>query len=414
MDQAVSAPQAERPAHVPEHLVFPFDYNLDAGLKTDPQQRAAELAAAAPPIFWTPYNRGHWVVLPYEPASDALRDPDHFSSEHFPADKYEALMAQLPENQRAPAPIPICVDPPVHTGLRMPLMSIFSPKAAAAMRNDIQALADRLVDAIKPNGRCEFVREVAEPFPVEIFLKMFGMPEERAREYRDLAKELLSGLQGDMADSLRRNRKLSDLMRDTILDRRDNPKDDVISKLWQLELDGQPMTLSVMESYCVTLFLGGLDTVVNALGFGVGHLAKHPELQAELRAHPERAPNAVEELLRMYGIVSPVRLVKQALNFHGVEFKQGEIVMMFVPSIGIDAKIYENPRQVDLQRNARSHMTFATGPHFCVGAHLARLELAIMYQTMVSKLPTFRIDPDRPPAFHGGVVSGPTSLNLVW
>jgi cytochrome P450 len=203
-------------------------------------------------------------------------------------------------------------------------------------------------------------------------------------------------------------------MRDTVLDRRENPKDDIISKLWKLEIDGEPMTLNVIESYCVVLFLGGLDTVVNALTLGVRHLAEHPELQAELRADPELIPGAVEEFLRCYAIVSPIRKVTAPTDFHGVQFNKGDMVMLFAPGAGYDASAYPDPHKFDPRRNGPTHLAFATGPHFCVGSSLARLELAIMYATILKRLPEFRIDPERPPTFHGGVVNGPTSLHLVW
>ena len=119
-------------------------------------------------------------MLPYQAQLDAFRNWEVFSSEHFSPEEFELMMAALPEEQRVPAPIPICVDPPLHTKLRAPLVSTFTPKAVKELATQVRELAERLIGDIADNGRCEFMREVADLYPVEIFLKMFGLPLEHA------------------------------------------------------------------------------------------------------------------------------------------------------------------------------------------------------------------------------------------
>lgn len=407
-------PLATKPVHVPDALVYRFDYNRDTGFAKAPHQRAAELLAKAPPIFWTPHNGGHWMILRHRIALDALRETDRLSSEFISRKDYQALMASWPEELRAAQPIPITVDPPDHSRLRAPLAAAFTPSAVNAMQKNIAAFAAELVDRVVPKGHCDFMPEVAEVYPVEIFLKLFGLPVEREREYRDIAKYLLSVVQFDFEANARRNRLVADLMRSTLIDRRDNPKDDLISRMWQFEPEGEPISLDLMESYCIVLFLGGLDTVVNALGFGVIHLAQHTELQQRLRDETDIMPNVVEDLLRRYSIVSPIRHSTRDQTFHGVEFRKGELVMVFTPSTAIDDEAFPEPDRLRLEKRNIGHLTFGGGPHFCLGAHLARMELAAMYHALVTRLPAFRIDPDYPPTFHGGLITGPTSLNLRW
>src|SRR3546814_11580157 len=113
-------------------------------------------------------------------------------------------------------------------------------------------------------------------------------------------------------------------------------KNDIISMLWGLEIEGEPMTYDLIQSYCVILFIAGLDTVVNALGFGVRHLATDAALQKDLRADPSLIPAATEELLRRYSFVAPVRVMKRDLEFQGVQIKEGERVMMFLPSASLE------------------------------------------------------------------------------
>ncbi|MDR3417159.1 MAG: cytochrome P450 [Nevskia sp.] len=414
MNSAAMANKVRRPAHVTDSLVYEFDYNKDAEYCKDPHARAADLARNAPPIFWTPFNGGHWMFQAYGAVADALRDYQAFSSEHFSPEAFASMMVALPEEERIPAPVPICIDPPLHARLRHPLYSTFSPKSVSAREGEIRALAERLIDRIAGTGRCEFQHEVSDIYPVEIFLGMFGLPVEKEREYRELAKRHLSVISPDLAENMIMMKSIATVMRETIIERQDNRRNDIISLLWSLEIDGAPMTLDLMLSYCVILFIAGLDTVVNALGFGVRHLALDAALQRELRANPELIPSASEEILRRYSFVAPIRIMKKDYVFHGVQLKEGERVMMFIPSASVDASIYPHPTVFDIRRERLSHLAFGTGPHICLGSHLARLELKIMYETILNKLPEFRLDPDHPPTFHGSIIAGPSSIHLVW
>jgi cytochrome P450 len=370
----------KKPDHIPDPLVYNFDYNTDPEYCRDPHARAVDLLKTAPPIFWTPFNGGHWIFQKYNDVFDALRDYETFSSEHFSPEEFEMMMAAMPEDQRIPAPVPISVDPPLHGKLR----------------------------------RCEFQHDVSDVYPVEIFLVMFGLPVEKEREYRELAKKHLTVIKPDIAESMLKMKSIADVMRETIIERRENPKDDIISLLWSLEIEGEPMKLDLMLSYCVILFIAGLDTVVNALGFGVRHLAMDTELQRELRANPELIRDASEELLRRYAFVAPMRVLKKSTNFRGAQLEKGELVMMFLPSASVDETVYSSPTTFDMQREKFSHLSFGAGPHVCLGANLARRELRIMYETLLKKLPEFRLDPERPPTFHGSIIAGPSTIHLVW
>ena len=408
------SPCAEQPVHVPDSLVYDFDYNADPAYIEHPHARVLDLIEHAPSIFWTPRNGGHWVVLPYQPMLDAFRNWEVFSSEHFSPEEFELMMAALPEEQRVPAPIPICVDPPLQSKLRAPLVSTFTPKAVNGLETQVRALAERLVDGIAGNGGCEFMHEVADVYPVEIFLQMFGLPLEREREYREFAKQQLSAASPDPMAAMSMLRGIADVMRDTVLDRRDNPRDDMISRMWAADIDGEPMSFEIMQSYCAILFIAGLDTVVNSMGFGVHHLAANPDLQDELRRDPGLIGGASRELMRYYGFVGPMRVLKRDTDFYGVSFRQGDLVQLFTPASGHDRSVFPDPEVFDPRREGPQHLAFAIGPHFCLGAHLARLELDTFYEVMLARLPTFRLDPDRPPRYHGGLIAGVSRLELVW
>jgi cytochrome P450 len=413
--QASVSPAVSKPAHVPDELVYDFDMFRDPAYVANPHQRILDLVKHAPPVFWTPRNGGHWMLLSHAANFNASRDTERFSSEFIKRDELAAMKAKLPPGMpHIPLPIPINVDPPEHSKYRQPLQRVFSPKAILAIKDNITALATELVDKIKPLGRSEFMKEVAEPLPVRVFLKMLGLPLDRQDEYRAIVSAHLSDPSPDPRAIIPKLQRIAASMRDTFLARRDNPQDDIISLLWKIEIDGKPTTLEDMENYGVLLFIAGLDTVMNGIGHGVRHLAMHPELQEQLRTHPKLVPEATEELLRRYTFTVPPRIVAQDMVFEGAPMKSGERAMLFLPAADLDPKEYRDSENFDLNRENKVHIAFNAGPHRCLGSHLARVELQVIYEVLVNRLPTFRLDPQHPPTFHCGHVVGVDSLHLLW
>ncbi len=403
---------AARPDHVPANLVHDFDLLTDPALTIDPHGRYERLMAEAPPIFWTPRNGGHWMLNRFELTFDAARDWETFSSqpEYFSMTDYAAQSGP----DRTPLPIPILIDPPMHGKFRAPLNRIFAPKALGDLSMKIRALAIDLIDQVAGDGRCEFMRAIGEPLPVQIFLRLMGLPVENQAEYRDLVDRQMSSAEDDHEGSQRILREMGHVMKDAILDRRQNPKDDLISALWAIEIDGAPVTLEQVEDYCVLLFSGGLDTVMNALGFGVRHMAIDQGFQARLRASPELIPEAVEELLRRYAFLQGVRRVARDVEFHGVQLRYGEHVLLNLAGAHSDPRHWDNPTEVDLDREDKAHITFSAGPHRCVGSHLARIELRTVYEEFLRRIPTFHLDESKPARFRGGKVLGVRHLDIVW
>jgi cytochrome P450 len=409
------SPAAPKPAHVPDSLVVDFDLFKDPELLKDPHARALDLVTHAPPVFWTPRQGGHWVFVGHEANFELGRDWESFTSQPIPEAQRQAMMAAMPPGMpHIPQPVPITVDPPEHTKFRVVLNSVFSPKAMNALKDDIRQRARRLIAAIRPQGRAEFMGAVAEPMPVQVFLKVLGLPLERQAEYRAMVKTHLATLDMDPAQSIQKIRSIAEVMRPTFEERRENPQDDMISYLWQAKVDGRPTTMEDMENFGVLLFIAGLDTVMNGIGFGVKHLAQDLPLQQRLRANPELIADAAEELLRRYTFTVPTRKVAKDLTFLGVEMKAGERVDMFLPGADLDPKRFAQPSKYDLDREDKVHIAFATGPHRCVGSHLARIELQILYEELLAGLPEFKLDPEKPPTYTGGHILGITTLDLVW
>jgi len=406
------SPAVPRPDHVPESLMYDFDMFHDPAYVADPHTRIVDLIKTAPPIFWTPRNGGHWMLVSHAANFEAARDIEGFSNELMPQSLIDEILAQLPpEMGRIPMAFPITLDPPAHTKYRLPLQRVFSPKTINALQDSIRTLAKELIEEFADRGHCDVMTEIAELFPVEVFLKMLGLPLEKLAEYRDMVAAHLKN--SDPMHAVVTLQQVAAAMHDTIIDRRDNPQDDILSMLWKVEIDDKPITVEDIENYGVLLFIAGLDTVMQGIGHGVRHLAMDQELQKKLRENPALIKDASEELLRRYTFTVPPRRIGKDLEFHGVQMKEGERAMLFLPAADLDPKEYADPTSYRLDRES-AHIAFNAGPHRCLGSHLARVELQVLYEELLARVPQFRLDPDKPATFHGGHVIGVDSLNLLW
>jgi cytochrome P450 len=397
---------APRPAHVDPDRVVDFDlfddrrYAEAGGLHAGIYRLAEERDRG---IYWTPRNGGHWFLTDHELIFAAARDPELFSNAHM-------TLPPMPL-ELEPRLIPLTLDPPAHSTYRLPLMRAFSPAMVAALEPGIRAHAIHLIEAIAGDGHCDFVRAIAEPLPVIIFMRLMGMDPARLPECRGWALDMTSSDDDRRADSFV---NVGRMMRELILARQAEPKDDLIGRLVASEIDGQPLAIDELVDYCLLLFIAGLDTVANSLTFGMDHLARHPALQARLRAEPERIPEAVEELLRRYGVVVVMRFITRDAIFGGVEIRAGERVMLLLPAGNLDPAVFAEPERFDLDRDANPHLGFNSGPHRCVGSHLARLELRLFYEEWFRRMPEVRRDPAVPVTTRGGLTLALNALPILW
>lgn len=409
-DMSAIVPQ---PGHVPDDAVYDFDMYLDPALLTDPHERVREIVRDAPPVFWTPRNGGHWVVTGFAENYAASRDTESFSSQLMPPEVAEAMMAQLPTDFHIPSPTPITLDPPLHTKFRQPLNAHFSPKAMLARKEEVRDLANELIDGFIEKGQCDFIPEFAEILPVQVFLRILGLPGDRQAEFRDLVHMFLAPITS-LEDSINRSRKVVDAMADIIKAREEDPKDDLISALWATEIDGRKSDYNLMEDFGVLLFIAGLDTVINGIGYGIRHLARNPQLQAELRENPKKVVEAAEEILRRYTFTIPQRRIAKDVELGGWQLKTNDRLSLYLPGADLDEREFESPEKFDLQRENKVHIAFGVGPHRCLGSHLARIELQVAYEQMLARLPEFRLDPEKPARFHAGFILAMDSLPLRW
>jgi cytochrome P450 len=255
------------------------------------------------------------------------------------------------------------------------------------------------------------MQEFAFPFPVSVFLDLIDLPQERMSEFQSWEYALLHV--PDMKAVADAVRNVVGYLREVMAERRRNPGDDFISYGIKAEIDGRRFTDDELIGYCFNLFIGGLDTVSSNIILQFRHLAENPEHQARLRSEPAMIPAAVEEFLRAYAAVTTFRTCVKETEIRGITIKPGDKVAMSTTLANRDPLEFDAPDEVRLERQP-AHISFAYGPHRCIGSHLARREMVIAMEEFLGAMPTFRLKPGIEIETHLGGIIQPNVLPLVW
>lgn len=395
------------PAHVPADRVVDFDIFFPPGAEQDYHAAWLTLAGAGKPgIVWTQRNGGHWIATRGQLIWDLWGDAERLSSE---------VLAVTPGLGEAMRFIPLQQDPPEHSTFRNAVMKGFGSRHIMAMEPEVVELARTLIADLRPHGRCEFVSAFAEILPINIFLMLIGVPTEDRPMLREFGKQLT---RPDGSMTVEELRDAADAYLRPYVEARlaDPSGPDLFSRILANPVAGRPWTFDEAQRMCRNLLFGGLDTVAATLGFVTLHLARNPADQARLRGDPDLIPSAADELMRRYASVSVSRNVVEDIEVDGVMLKAGDIV--YLPSIlhNLDPSRTEQASEVRLDRrlNPIRHATMGNGPHRCVGAGLARMEVIAFLREWLAGMPEFRLDPDLPVTMKGGNVGACTALPLVW
>ena len=392
----------EIPSHIPPELVVEFDRFRAPELQRCPHRGVTELFLRSPDVFYTTGDRGHWVVGRAAVARDMLRQPDKFSSDP----RYN------PANARKPPTLPNQCDPPLHTALRRIINPFFSPAGVQRLEHDVRTLAERLIDEVLPRGRCEFVAEIAQRFPVELFMRMAQVPLDHRVRLIAMVDRFTRA--PDIQERLAALQELGDYLADVIAEREQQPGDDLVSLAVHGQVDGRALTDDEKRGMVTLLFLGGLDTVAAMLSFIMAYLGQNPDQYRRLVADPPLIGNAIEELMRVHGVAGMERGVTQDMSFAGVEFKAGDRLVFLAHIYGLDDELVDDPFRVDFDRPVSSHLVFGSGPHRCVGSHLARLEMRVFIEEWVRRVPQFTVAAQGDLPTRGGLVWSPVAVPLAW
>lgn len=392
------------PAHVPAERVVDFDMYRPEGIEDTLQVAWKRLhAPGIPDLVWTPCNGGHWIATRGDLIRKMFTDYEHFSSE------CPFIPKQAGEEYDF---IPTSMDPPEHRPYRAIISSVVSLPVIERLEDAIRKIAVELVESLRAKGRANFTKDYAEPFPIQVFMKLVNLPESDVPKLKYLSDQIT---RPDGSMSLgEASQHLYDYLSPVIDERRAHPGDDAISAIVQGKVAGRIVTKEEAERMCGLLLVGGLDTVVNFLSFAMQFLAGSPAHRKQLIEQPEAIPTATEELLRRFSLVADGRVVKRDVEIDCVLLKQGDMVLIPQLLTGLDERENACPMHVDFAREKITHTTFGYGPHHCAGAHLARLEVAITLREWLARIPDFEVEPGAVITHQGGVVGSVRALPLVW
>lgn len=320
-------------------------------------------------------------------------------------------------------PYMIDMDDPAHLLRRKLVNAGFTRKRVHAQLPSIETLCDTLIDAVCERGECDFVRDIAAPLPMAVIGDMLGvLPEERSMLLRwsdDLVAGLSSHLDPESATAqavMAAFAGWTEFTRNTITKRRAEPTDDLFSVLVNAEVDGAQMTDDEIIFETLLILIGGDETTRHTLSGGTAQLLRHRDQWELLRREPDRLPVAIEEMLRW---TSPVKNMCRTLTrdteFHGTQLREGEKMLLLFESANFDESMFDEPERFDVTRDPNSHVAFGFGTHFCLGNQLARLELRLMTQRILQRLPDLRLaSGDALPLRPANFVSGLESMPVVF
>ncbi|MBV9840093.1 MAG: cytochrome P450 [Sphingomonadaceae bacterium] len=402
-----SLPPVPRPDHVPEALVVDFDLYDLPGLQDDPQLAMRAFQQSAPDIFWTPRNGGHWVATRAE-------DIDVMQKDHVRFSHHNVVLPKKPDD--APRELPLEVDPPRHTALRRPLTMALLPKVVSKLEASVRSLTVSLIEGFRDKGACEFVSEFAQILPISVFLDLVELPREDRHHLLPIVENSVRARDPDVRQGAQE--AIYRYIGDTVRERRAKPGEDLLSRLINVEVDGGKISEAEAISYATLVLFGGLDTVAGMLAFVARFLALHPEQRRDLAGNVGNEAflrNAIEELLRRHGLANTVREITADMEYKGVRFRKGEVILPPNMLYGLDERKVDDPLKVDFRRRAPiRHAIFGQGPHTCPGAVLARRELKIFLEEWLPRIPDFAITPGKRVRVESGLVFGVLELHLCW
>jgi cytochrome P450 len=394
-----ATPAVER--SIPQHLVVDFDAFRPAEPGSDPFLVLQKLQQG-PEIVWTPHNGGHWIATHGETVKAIIDDPVRFSS--------SSILIATPN--RDPL-VPAEYDPPLHGPLRKPLMLAFLPKHVKRWTLEAQDLAVKLIEGLKPHGGCEFMSEFAAHLPVIVFLRIVALPLEDREKLVTWVKQVLQ--RSDLAALATAHQNINQYI-DALTDERlAHPGDDLFSQAISADIGGRPMTLTEARGLGRTVLLAGLDTVAALLGWTARYLAQNPAARRRILDEPRIIPRVIEEMLRRYSVANIARVVREDMEYRGVQMRAGEQIYLPTCMHGIDKEIFSDPLNVDFDRpDSHKHLGLGSGIHRCVGAPLAHAEMKIFLEEWLTRIPEFSLDPDNPPIRVTGIVHSHETLHLIW
>ncbi|MET0189492.1 MAG: cytochrome P450 [Pseudonocardia sediminis] len=370
-----------------------------------------------------PAGPGFWAVTRYDDVRHVLRSPQDFSSSLGATQIRDPDPDDLPFIRR----MILNMDPPEQVRLRTLVTGAFTRRRMEAFSEVVAARAARLLDAVADDGGCELTSQVTDDFPLQNLSDLLGVPDadrpellrwtNRVIGYQDPehaevqtdehGRPLNPRSPAALADMFGYAESLAEL-------KRREPADDVMTALVQAEVDGESLTDAELKMFFFLLVIAGNDTVRSALPGGVLALVEHPEAYERLRTDPSLLPGAIEEMLRWNPpVLTFRRTATRDLTLAGREIAAGDKVVVYHCSAHRDERRFPDPDVFDIDRTPNEHLAFGQGPHLCLGAHFARLQMRVFFTGFLTRLPAVGLDGE-PRRLTSNFINGLTRLPLRW
>src|SRR6202048_3626163 len=294
----------------------------------------------------------------------------------------------------------IDMDDPQHLLRRKLVNAGFTRKRVKDLEASIRSLCDTLIDAVCERGECDFVWDLAAPLPMAVIGDMLGVRPEERKMFLKWSDDLVSflsstGGQENFQVTLDAFAAYSEYMMRMIAARKEEPTDDLVSVLVHAEVEGSRLEDHQIVTEVLLLLIGGDETTRHTLSGGTRQLLRHPDQHQRLANDLELLPNAIEEMLRWTAPVKNMaRTITAGTEFHGTALKEGEKMLLLFESANFDENMFDEPESFNIERYPNNHLAFGFGTHFCLGNQLARLELSIMQNRLLKRLPDMRLASD--------------------
>jgi len=372
--------------------------NLDLFARGEHHQAWRILRAEAP-VFWHERRAGwgFWAVTRYDDALKVYHDAARYSSERGISLQFSAVGA--PEEQAGFGQMMIMTDPPRHGKIRSLVNRRLTPREVAKFEPHIRAITTAVIDAVIEKGECDFVVDFAGKLPTAVICDMMGIP----REYWDAMFALGNQSIGTDDPEYQQGRSPAEtgmaaqaqvfsLFSKWIDERRRAPREDLISALIHGDVDGAKLTDLEVLFNCFLLIIGGQETTRNATSGGILELINDRGQHARLKSEPALMPTAIEEFLRWTSPVTHImRVAKADAELRGQRIRAGDKVVIWNGSVNRDEAVFPRPDVFDIARSPNDHLAFGHGEHFCIGANLARLEMRVMIEEVMARMPDLEL-----------------------
>lgn len=350
---------------------------------------------------------GGWQVVGYEAFRDILQNPQTFSNRVATFPPYGT-----PEDR----PIMLAQhDEPAHSRYRRLISPTFSAKAAAMWTDQLRGTTNDLIDGFIEDGNVDIALQLANEIPGRMTALILGMAPEHGDVYRSWTHAMAQQQHTDPEGAGRVLGEMETFFNDLLADRKENPKDDVMSGVAHAEIDGEKLSDQEIYDFFVVLLIGGIDNTSMLLSNMLWRLGWDIELRRRLIDRPELIVTAIDEFLRLYPPSYTVRVVNEPVeDFYGVELKPGQVVNVVQPVVNRDPRQFPMPDALIPDRLPNKHLALGLGLHRCLGMHLLRVEARVAVEEFLRRVPEYRLDPDVRPEWRHGQVSGMVQVPILF